>query len=144
MDNKIITPSYWLLSDDRLPLCNNLENYDLFKAHLKHSILFNPVMIVPDSYIINNLNFRKAIRNDDSIQELFYSQIIKIAIRDDKESLVCVRDEFLKTVKPKEFSRDEYCINTDLERLDANSEFINYSMSDISKRYTDMVRDIFF
>ena len=147
LDKNNIIPSYWLLSDDRLPLCNKPENYDLFKAHLKHSILFNPEMIVPDSYIINNLNFRRLIRQDKSIQELISDKIIRIAIRkNDKlknNTLINVRNEMLNTVKPKEFSTKEYCLNDELEILDHSSEYINYSISDVSKRYTEMVSDIF-
>lgn len=138
--------SYWLLSDDRLDICNNPLNYDYFRAHFKHTLLFNKNVIVPDSYIVNNLNFRKAIKYDEDISGLVADQILQIALRtdgDEDNSLVKIRDAFSNTVKPKEFSNEEYYSNEELVLLDNTVQFLPYSIKDVSKSYSSKVQALF-
>lgn len=139
-------PSYWLLSDDRLDLCKDPKNINLFRAHFKHAVLFNPDLIVPDSYIINNLNFRRSIRDDETFRDLMSDQVLKVATRKDEAgnySLRKIRDGMIEGKKPDEFSMEEYCSDLELSLVDTSVQFLPFSIEDIASRYTERTFEIF-
>ncbi len=139
--------SYWLLSDDRLNLCCKKQQQGIFKAHFKHALLFNRRLVVPDSYVINNYNFRYAIRHDKEIQQLINDQVLCIARRCDdqgvEQSLVQIRDEMQEDKRPKEFSKEEYDSNDDLGFVDQVVQTLPYSFNDVSDRYATKAVDVF-
>jgi hypothetical protein len=131
--------AYWLLSDDRLDLCRVRANLGLFKAHFKHSVLFNPQLAVPDSYIVNNYNFRSALRHDDTIRGLVQDQVLRVLTRAPdqgaRKTLVEIRNEMPKEKVPREFSQEEYHSNEDLGFVDTVAARDVYQLSDVSRRY---------
>ena len=77
-----MTPSYMLIADDSIPLASDYKNRLKLIAHLKHALLFQKKIILTDTQIINNQNFRLALKQDKKLIELFNHGNLTIARRD--------------------------------------------------------------
>jgi hypothetical protein len=145
LSHDVYNSSYWLLGDDQLQMSSDRTREALFRAHLKHSLLFNPSLLFSDSMVINNRNFRHIVETDKDFRELLAQSNFSIAIRTDDNGrpndLLELRNTFKKDGKSRVPELDEH--SDGLSFLQNHSKFIQYTGSDLAKFYTTNVVDIF-
>lgn len=132
--------AYWLLGDDRLPLGNTPGMETAFKAHFVHSLLFQDSLVLSDSLVCNNRNFRLSVRNDANFRELITSTTLKIAIRrteqGEMKSLRQINAEFLGR-QANGFERAEYDITDELDTLETLATCIPYDLNSLAIMYDE-------
>lgn len=138
--------AFWLLADDRLALGSDELNERRMRAHVKHTLLFHPRIVISDSYVIKSYNLRRLIKFDEQMQEIIKLEMIVLACRDSHEgrmSLRAVRDRTPPGEGPREFSDEEYRSDEELDFLESWALKQRYSLPDISRHYTRSTRELF-
>ncbi|MCP5352060.1 MAG: hypothetical protein H6926_02565 [Chromatiales bacterium] len=137
-------PSYWLLGEDQLPLAKAPERQALFVAYFKHSLLFNRQLILSDSLVLNNRNFRVSLQGNTDFRELIRSDTFAVAVRGSAEEGVAsfaeVREQLrsARHIDPAIYDRDD-----DLDWLVRHARQVMYELSAIGAMYTANVRALF-
>jgi hypothetical protein len=141
-----ILSAYWLVGDDRLDHSMDRLKASSLYAHLVHSMLYNPRLLISDSTAVNNPNFRYLLSNDGRLKELINGETFAVARRIQDGAPVGLRelrDQFVKDKKENPgFSTAEFANDRDLFFLEEWSDVIPYSVSNISGFYTRSTRDI--
>ena len=138
--------SYWLLGDDRLRLATDPRLERSFKAHFKHSLLYNQVLVLSDSMACNNRNLRMALSNEGNIRDLITPETIRIASRLDpsgsRSPLTKLRDDFVGK-GDNGFDLKLYRKSDDLSFLEKNCSFMEFDLDDIARIYQDGTSSLF-
>lgn len=132
-------PSYWLLGDDQLELSKNPSLKSLFAANFKHSLLFNPSLLISDSMAIDNANFRHLIESDPEFRELINANTFSVAVRDDingrPRDLVALKEQKIAEGKSRVPELDSS--NVGLDYLGRNASIVPYSIDQVSRMFSE-------
>lgn len=159
--------SYLLIADESLELSVSEKKKKQLQAHLKHSLLFEDRLLISDSQLIGNRNFRRLIREHDPLIGILNEENFSIAVRNYIDILCPIDgsqeiihspqiDDLLQgflswdkckwhlfSGEPKETALKEYSQTHDLEFMfgKANKQF--YDLSEICSQYTTDVLALF-
>lgn len=137
-----IPNSYWLVGDDRLDHSMDRKKANVLYAHFVHSLLYNPRLMISDSYAINNPNFRYLLQKDSRLRDVINVDTLALARRTNVEGKVVplleLRNEFVSSNrKNPNLSDVEFKEDTDLIFLQVATSMKKYSLSTVSQSYTD-------
>ena len=116
------------------------------RAHIKHTLLFHPHIVISDSYAIKNYNFRSLLRTDPQLQQIVIQQMVMLACRVENEvqqTLNAVRDRTPSGEGPPEFTDEEYRSDAELDLLETYAQKMPYCINEVANHYTRSTRDIF-
>ena len=142
-----LTYSHWLIADDRLSLSTNTKYKDNLLAYFKHSILYNGGLLISDSQLFDNINFRLLLQNDDDVKELIKHKLLAVAKRDSTADLVEFKNSRKDLLDPNIHKSNSiksiYNNNNDISFVQENCKIIEYKISDISEEYTKKTLELF-
>lgn len=137
--------SYWLLGDDQLSISKDRSQKDRFLAHFKHSLLFNPSLLLSDSMAIDNANFRHLLEFQPEFRELINSETLTLAIRKDHDGaprdLLSLRDEFIQKRESRVPDLDKS--NDGLRYLSRMANVSSYSVRELSRHFKEKSMAVF-
>jgi len=140
--------SYWLGGDDTQELGQDPGKRPALKARLLHALLYEPHLVIADSYWVNNRNLRWLCEHDPLIRDVLREGWIRIARRtrgSDPIPLCEVRDHFRRiqdNPSEKTFPSEEYGRDEGLLFLEENARVCPYSLDEVSRRFTVEIRRI--
>ena len=143
--------SFWLFADNSFALGSDVTLIEDFDAYLRHSLLYEPKLLLSDSSTINNGNFRQCLQKNRDLLSLLRNEALVIARRDNGdgpiEPLVSIRDRFARgagaerQMNPGYSGREDvFFDNADLEVLE-RCETRSYSAIAVASSYTQRMID---
>lgn len=135
-----------LLADDQGELANGNEQRKFLKAHLVQQALTNTSVSVSDSFLINNPNLRRLIRDDHTIRGLVAEGILQFAMRDTALSSANGLSKLVKEFRAKGTLRDNVknAPSDELTFIQNNGTFIPWAMEHVSNNYASLCRKALF
>jgi hypothetical protein len=147
-----VKAAFWFFGENESDYGRQPKRMAEFRALLFYGLLYEPCLVVSDSYVVNNLNLRRVIRQDSEVQAALQGELLRIACRREGPEavpLTVTRDGYLNRFPTEAwpgcplgyFPRDEYQQTSELDLVARRGRFIPFSLPDVSLRYTNGVRD---
>jgi hypothetical protein len=149
-----VKPAYWFFGENQLECGCDPTLGKPFRSLLFHGLVYEPSLVVSDSYAVNNLNLRRGIRQDHQVQEAIFRGLFRIACREEgdppaRQSLIALRDAALRKYPAERwgesdlryFPREEYAQSEELEFLERHAAFIPFSLAQVGECYTSGVQE---
>jgi hypothetical protein len=155
--------SYLLIADDTIDLSLNKQKKSSLKAHFKHALLFEETIVLSDSQVIGNKNFRTLIEEDSEFAELFNKNNFSIAMRDCMDFCPYIKNEPLKVIYDPTLAeilegfvswnknnwgnnkktKLRYAADHDINIISQKATIGRYDLKEINKVYSNEAIDIF-
>ncbi|NEO71730.1 hypothetical protein [Moorena sp. SIO3H5] len=154
-----------MIADDTLKLSLDNNKKKTLKSHLMNSLLFEDRILLSDSQIIGNRNFRKLIRDNDELINCLTPENFSIGIRDsidirtetagspqiiEKPNIIEVLQGFISWDKCKwtsssndTLTKENYQKLFDIQYIEGKAKLERYSLGDASATYADDVLRLF-
>jgi hypothetical protein len=141
--------AYWLRGNDQRPENRDLAFFDVFRTTILHALVYEPILVLSDSDVVNGVCFRHALKTDQAISQFCTDGRIRVACRKaaKRASLVETLQRFVANGKrPQHFPQPDYEDFSSLEDLERNAKsycFLEYSFDGISRNFTNEVLTLF-
>jgi hypothetical protein len=146
--------AFWFFGENESDYGRQPERLKQLRALLFYGLLYEPCLVVSDSFLVNNLNLRRVLREDREAQLAVAGGLIRVACRCNAGSAEAVpltdtRDNYLRRINAVDwggstlayFPRDEYAETRELDLLAQRGRLIPFSLPEVGNRYTTGVRE---
>ncbi len=144
-------PGFWFFGENQLAHGRDPGLRHDFRALMFHGLLYEPCLVVSDSYLLNNLNLRRALREDAQVREAVRRSLLRVACRKENGSRLSLPDNRDRTLRRyleeawagsdlRYFPRDEYQQTEELRFVEEHATFIEFSLDEVSAYYTSNIR----
>lgn len=143
-----MTPTYWLVCEDRCALAHRRDKRHLLSNAIKHALLYEPQLLLSDSMFVTNRNLRALVAQSDTLRHAIKDEIVQCASRraGRVKTLIEVRDDLVVANRhplPSEFPSLEFRDNAALEFLQEHARIIPYDLVSIASRFTKHCKERF-
>ena len=132
-----------LVFDIHSSLAINPNSYELLRATLIHTLLFNQSIILPDSVAIQNRNFRKLIDRDVHIGYILDKDNFSIAYRAEGNNTLQLLNKRMHGKQLKDDDDYSWGNYQSLEMLDQKATRVDWDYGKIANNFLDMMLDYF-